>query len=98
MARFPYYKENIRELGRLLAEASQDPDLRKRLETDPKSELRRIGLPEETMALFNFKVLSERAGQPVAVLPFRLNQQRLDRHDPDYLARVAETVITPALN
>lgn len=98
MARFPYHKENIRELGRLLAEASIDPKLRKRLETDPKSELRRIGLPDETMALFNFKVVSEQAGHPFAVLPFRLNQQRLDQHDPDYLARVAETIITPALN
>ncbi len=98
MARFPYYKENIRELGRLLAEASVDPELCKRLESDPKSELQRIGLPEETIALFNFKVLSERVGRPVAVLPFRLNQQRLDRQDPDYLARVAETVLTPTLN
>ncbi len=54
--------------------------------------------PEGTIALFNFKVLSERVGRPVAVLPFRLNQQRLDRQDPDYLARVAETVLTPTLN
>lgn len=98
MARFPYYKENIQALGRLLAEASLDPTLRKRLETDPVSELRRIGLPEETTALFNFKVVSEQVGKPFAVLPFRLNQQRLDRQDPDYLARVAETVFTPALN
>lgn len=98
MARFPYYRENIRELGRLLAEAAIDPDLRKRLETDPKSELRRIGLPEETTALFNFKVVNEQAGQPIAVLPFRLNQQRLDQHDPDYLARVAGTVFMPVVN
>jgi len=98
MARFPYYRENIRALGRLLAEASLDPELRKRLEEDPKSELRRIGLPEETTALFDFKVISEQSGRPFAVLPFRLNQKRLDRHDPDYLARVAETVFTPAVN
>ena len=98
MARFPYYKENIRALGRLLAEAARDPKLKKRLEDDPKSELRRIGLPEETTALFNFKVVTEQEGRSLAVLPFRLNQQRLDRHDPDYLALVSETVIARALN
>jgi hypothetical protein len=98
MARFPYHKENVKALGRLLAEASVDPDCRRRLEADPKSELRRIGLPEQTLALFEFKIVSEADKSPIAVLPFKLNQERLKRADPDYLNLVTKTVIGQAVN
>lgn len=98
MARFPYYKHNIQALGRLLAEAAANPAVRKRLEENPRAELRRIGLPEEATELFHFKIVSEEADKPVAVLPFQLNQERLNRHDPEYLAQVARTVISTSVN
>lgn len=98
MARFPHYKENTKALGRLLAEASVNPALRKKLERDPSAELRRIGLPPETTHLFNFKVVTEEPGRPFAVLPYRLNQHKLDKRDPEYLATIADTVVTDAVN
>jgi hypothetical protein len=98
MARFPHYKENTKALGRLLAEASVNPALRRKLQCDPSTELRRIGLPPETTELFNFKVVTEEQREPFAVLPYRLNQERLGNRDPEYLATIADTVMAGTVN
>lgn len=98
MARFPHYKENAKALGRLLAEASVDLVLKERLKADPVAELRRIGLPPEATSLFNFKVVEENGDKPFAVLPYRLNQEKLNRLDPNYLAKIAETTVIPSMN
>ncbi|SHN14866.1 hypothetical protein [Roseibium suaedae] len=92
MARFPAYQKNILALGQLLAKAATDPEAQRRLKSDPAGELRRAGLPEETVSLFTFKVSVTKAGEkePV-VLPWRLNQEKLTRQDPDYLLSIAET-------
>ncbi len=98
MARFPYHEENVVALGRLLAEAAIDPARKKRLMDDPATELQRIGLPNETTALFNFKVVAEEPSIPHAVLPYRLNQEKLAHSDPSYLTTIAGTVISRQVN
>lgn len=99
MARFPAYEKNALELGRLLARAAVDPDFQQALMADPEAELRRIGLPEETVALFNFKIVppGDKKQDPV-VLPYRLNETRLARMDPDYLSSIASSIPSSALN
>ena len=99
MPRFPAYETNIRELGRLLARASSDPAAREALERDPAGELAKAGLPPQTIALFNFKVVveTEHGPKPV-VLPFRLNDQRLAEADPDYLQTIVDSLNRPSLN
>lgn len=84
MARFPYYRKNIQDLGRLLARARVDPVCRKELVENPKKQLRLIGLPENVVALINFKIVDEPDGQ-VSVIPYRLNQAALDKEDTGYL-------------
>lgn len=98
MARFPHYQENAKALGRLLAEASVNPALRMRLKKDPATELGRIGLPPEATSLFNFKVVEEVGNKAFAVLPYRLNQQKMDKLDPGYLETIAETTIYTNVN
>jgi hypothetical protein len=98
MARFPHYKDNAQALGRLLAEASVDLALRERLKEDPAAELSRIGLPPEATSLFNFKIVEDNGDKPFAVLPYRLNREKLNRLDPYYLARIAETTVISKFN
>lgn len=98
MPRFPNCQTHAMSIGKLLAEAALDPELKKRLHSDPATELRRIGLPEQTVALFQFKIVSESGSKPAIVLPYRLNTERLERHDPDYLAKVARTIPSNAVN
>ena len=88
MARFPYYKSNVAALGKLLAEAKLDPEKRRRLQNDPSGELRKIGLPEQTTALFNFEVVEEDPDAKCVTIPFRLNSNKLDQNDPGYLEAV----------
>lgn len=85
MARFPYYERNVIALGKRLAEASLDPQKRASLERNPKEELAAIGLPGETVGLFEFKVIHANPDQNHVVLPFRLNKTKLDQKDPLYL-------------
>lgn len=98
MARFPHYQENAKALGRLLAEASVKPELRERLKKDPAAELRRIGLPPEATWFINFKVVEEIDDKPFAVLPYRLNQNKLDSLDTEYLGKIADTTIYSKMN
>jgi hypothetical protein len=99
MARFPAYEKNALELGRLLARAAVDKDFQQMLMANPEAELRRIGLPEETVALFKFKIVPPDNSQPApVVLPYRLNEKRLASMDPDYLASIARSIPHSALN
>ncbi|MBD8889953.1 hypothetical protein [Roseibium litorale] len=95
MARFPVYQKNILALGRLLANAATDPDAERRLKSDPAGELRRAGLPETTVSLFNFKVSVTQTGkeEPV-VIPWRLNQEKLAKRDPEYLTSLADSLMS----
>ncbi|MTI46084.1 hypothetical protein JM93_00269 [Roseibium hamelinense] len=90
MARFPYRKDKVADLGRLLAQAAVDEQTRSRLQDDPKAALNGI-LPGVTKDLFSFEVVSE-ADQKIAVLPYRLNKTKLANQDPEYLASVAATI------
>lgn len=94
MARFPAYQKNILELGKLLARAATDPEAQQRLKDDPAGELRRAGLPEATVSLFNFKVAVTKTGEkePV-VIPWRLNQEKLAKRDPEYLSSLADSLL-----
>lgn len=98
MPRFPNCQPHVQAIGKLLAQAALDPEVKKRLCTTPAAELRRIGLPEQAVALFQFKVVSESVSKPTIVLPYRLNTERLERHDPDYLAKIARTLPSSAVN
>ncbi|WP_417668834.1 hypothetical protein [Roseibium sp.] len=99
MPRFPTYERNVLALGKLLARAASDPALKKQLQENPKEELRRIGLPEQTVELFHFHVVDEAAmDKPPVVLPYRLNDARLAQKDDDYLTQVSEIVPATRLN
>lgn len=89
MARFPYYRHNIAALGKLLANARVDEHYRKRLKNDPTAELRKIGLPENVLHLMAFEIVDSDA-KKVTVLPYKLNQPRLDKKDPAYLSQLAQ--------
>ncbi len=88
MARFPYYGRNVAALGKLLADARLDSEVRRRLLEDPKSELRRVGLPESVTELISFTVVDDTANSAVA-LPYKLNQRKLEAKDPAYLGSLA---------
>ncbi|WP_289034020.1 hypothetical protein [uncultured Roseibium sp.] len=99
MPRFPAYEKNIVALGKLLAEASVNPELKQKLIDDPAAELRRIGLPEKTAALFNFKVVQEDDHEkPPVVLPYRLNEERLASGEEQYLSQLADLIPPNTLN
>lgn len=86
MARFPYYQRNVVELGRLIAKAALDESFREKLIDDPNAKLSEIGLPHQTTALMNFKVVDGNTVTNPVALPFRLNQGKLDSNDQDYLS------------
>ncbi len=88
MARFPYYKRNIAALGKLLAQARLDPKLRERLANDPNSLLAEIGLPENVTQLLEFEVVDS-PDRNITVLPYKLDQERLDRADSTYLTQLS---------
>lgn len=88
MARFPYYRQNIAALGRLLAEARLDPEVRRRLSENPKRELQRLGLPQNVTELISFQVVDDTDNRSVA-LPYKLNERRLAERDPAYLSSIA---------
>lgn len=91
MARFPYYRRNVRDLGRLIARASQDPDFRASLSRDPAAALSEIGLPEQAVELLNFKVVDQKSVPNAVALPFRLNGTKLHNNDEDYLQSLGKT-------
>jgi|GEM_PF-2397971 len=88
MARFPYYKRNIAALGKLLADARLDPAIRAELSKNPNKLLAEIGLPDNVTQLVEFEVVDP-ADENAVVLPYRLNQERLDRKDPEYLTQLS---------
>lgn len=90
MARFPYYKKNAKELGKVLAKARLDQSFRRHLMENPKSALQEVGLPDCAQELMNFEIV-DGANQNAVVLPFRLNQSKLDHNDPGYLQGLAQS-------
>lgn len=88
MARFPYYQRNVVALGRLLADARLDPRKFERLKNDPNAALTELGLPDRVTSLIEFEVIDGGQDNPVA-LPYRLNQQRLQENNENYLRSVA---------
>lgn len=95
MARFPYHESNVRELGRLLAEASLDAGKRQALKDDPKKVLAQAGLPASTLALFDFKVILEDTDRKSVVIPYRFNSRKIADKDTDYLTGIAD-LVSPA--
>lgn len=91
MARFPHHKHNVAELGKLLAKARLDRDFRKKLEADPQTELKKAGLPENVLHLMTFKII-DAANDKAVALPYKLNQQKLDQEDPDYLESISRNL------
>lgn len=94
MARFPYYKQNIVALGRLLAEARSNPSVRKALMENPERELARIGLPESVTKLISFKIVDTPDEKSVA-LPFKLNDKLVRQGDEAYLTSIANSFSRP---
>ncbi|ASP32634.1 hypothetical protein CHH27_04735 [Labrenzia sp. VG12] len=77
MARFPHYKSNVIELGRLLARASLDESVREALVSSPQEALAQIGLPKHATSLMTFKVVDQRLQENAVVLPYKLNDDKL---------------------
>lgn len=90
MARFPYYKDNTKKLGKLLARARIDFKFREKLIANPKLALEEVGLPECVLQLMSFEVIDGN-NQKSVVLPYKLNQNKLDRADANYLQSLAHT-------
>lgn len=89
MARFPFYKKNIATLGKLIAQASLDAEVRLRLQKDPSWFLADIGLPEQTTKLINFKVIDQKSYPKAVALPYRLNSEKLRYADTAYLSNLS---------
>jgi len=92
MARFPYHASKVKELGRLLAEASLDVSKRQALQEDPCRFLAKAGVPASTLALFDFKVIQETSDQRSVVIPYRFNAQKIADRDTGYLKGIADLV------
>jgi hypothetical protein len=92
MARFPYYKKNVRALGELLARAAIDAEVREALKANPKKVLSDIGLPDQATELIDFLVVEHKPGEKAVSLPFRLNQLKLNQRNPEYLSGIAKMV------
>ena len=90
MARFPYYRRNTADLGRLLAKANLNPDFAEKLKSAPRSVLAALGLPAQTTELIDFKVVDERDCYKARVLPFKLNPAKLSSADVSYVTSVAK--------
>ncbi|WP_428525243.1 hypothetical protein [Roseibium sp.] len=88
MARIPYYRSNIAELGRVLATARTDKNFRQKFMENPKSVVAEIGFPAAVNSLMEFEVV-DAATDKATVLPYRLNQKRLDERDATYLLSIA---------
>ncbi|MBN9670404.1 hypothetical protein [Roseibium aggregatum] len=98
MARFPYYRKNLRDLGELLARAAMDEGLRKEFQSDPKRFLSAIGLPAKTTELLRFTVVDEKETPGAVALPFRLNDAKLGASDDAYLSSLSSMFVRPRLN
>ncbi len=98
MARFPYYRSNIKALGKLLAQAALDEDLRIALQKDPGKFLAELGLPRQTTELMQFTVVDEKEHRKAAAVPFRLNDDKLKAADETYLEGLATMLHQPRLN
>lgn len=99
MARFPHYKSNAKALGKLIAAAATDPALQDSFRKDPKSFLEKIGLPKQTTELMRFSVVCEAdTHQKAVALPYRLNADKLERKDADYLGELSNLFPQTALN
>jgi len=90
MARFPHYRRNVAELGRLLARAAMDESFRKALIDSPEETLASVGLPKETTSLMTFKVVDQRVQKNAVVLPYKLNDSKLENNDPAYAQELAK--------
>jgi hypothetical protein len=91
MARFPHYKRNVQEIGRLLARASMDADFRAKLIASPAETLSEIGLPNETTSLISFKVVEQSNSRNAVVLPYRLSDEKLRNKDVDYVQNLGRS-------
>ncbi|MES0882256.1 hypothetical protein [Roseibium sp. SCP14] len=91
MARFPFHKSNIRELGRLLAKASLDEKIMASLQNDPASCLEQIGLPAQTTKLMTFNVIDQKQHPNAKALPYRLNTRKLRSGDRAYLRELSQS-------
>lgn len=89
MARFPYYAKNTAKLGKILAKASLDPAFAEKLDADPASALKEIGLPAVTTELINFKIVDAKSFNKVRVIPYKLSMQKICQRDAEYLTNVA---------
>jgi hypothetical protein len=90
MARFPYYQKNIRKLGEVLARARTDQDFRQKFMANPESVLKEVELPPSVQHLMNFEVIDGSKHKAV-VLPYRLNQSKLDSIDSEYVRGLANS-------
>jgi len=98
MARFPYYHRNINALGRLIAQAASDPDFLSRLSSNPNAALEEIGLPKQTTALMNFRVVKETSGRQSITLPFRVDTSKIKAGDAAYLEQFKQSLHTQTPN
>ncbi|MEO9528656.1 hypothetical protein [Roseibium sp.] len=89
MARFPYYKSNMKDLGKLIAKAALDEDLRETFAKDPSALLEEIGLPQQSTKLLTFKVVDQKSVPNAVALPYRLNQKKLSNGDESYLSELS---------
>ncbi|POF29285.1 hypothetical protein [Roseibium marinum] len=90
MARFPYYKKNVKELGKLIARAALDENFRKALQENPSMELAGVGLPQQTTELIEFKVVDGKENPNAVALPFRLNQNKINSANEAYLFEISK--------
>ena len=90
MARFPYHQKNVKALGRLLAKAALDEELKASLQKNPAKFLAEIGLPEQTTSLIDFNVVDQKDTPKAVALPYRLNDQKLNNSNSLYLTNLSQ--------
>ncbi|PVB63610.1 hypothetical protein [Labrenzia sp. 011] len=91
MARFPFYKSNIKDLGKLIAKAALDEDFRRSFTENPSALLEEIGLPPQSTKLLTFKVVDQGEVPNAVALPYRLSTEKLKTGNETYLRDLSRT-------
>ncbi|MTH96251.1 hypothetical protein [Roseibium sp. RKSG952] len=94
MARFPFFKNNVRALGKILAQASIDDVFAEHFASSPNKILKDAGLPEQTTSLFNIVIAKNDLAKRKVILPYKLNTKKLSELDHEYTTRVGEILTT----
>ncbi|UOM34129.1 hypothetical protein [Acuticoccus sp. I52.16.1] len=85
MARIPVKRTAINTIGKAFGEAANDPRKREAFRADPVGYLRSCGIAEESLAGLNVVLHEDDDSTLHFVLPSRVDAQRLEGEDQEYL-------------